>query len=64
MLASSVQAVVACNATEPRVCTLVLLIIIFDHDVCTTPDSVRNYVEYNVMYISTTSSGSIHVHKR
>ena len=28
MLASSVQAVVACNATAPRVCTLVLFIVL------------------------------------
>ena len=28
MLPSSVQAVVACNATAPRVCTLVLFIIV------------------------------------
>ena len=27
MLASSVQAVVACNVTAPRVCTLVLFIV-------------------------------------
>jgi len=34
MLVSSVQAVVACYATAPRVCTLVILFIYTIHFIC------------------------------